>query len=97
MVDENNLYVRNAGVYFHWSVSWVYRSAAPVVAAVLQKLDEKNRSMQYPYELSVGIGIASGVFSDAGDMEHLLRVADGAMYEEKKRAKGLNVLTAARR
>ena len=64
---------------------------------IRQKLDEKNRNMQYPYELSVSIGIASGVFSDAGDMEHLLRVADEAMYEEKKRAKGLKVLPAARR
>ncbi|MGN1099645.1 MAG: hypothetical protein ACI4S9_04825, partial [Christensenellales bacterium] len=49
-IDENNLYVRNIGVYFHWVVTWGYLVTATVVIAgkMLREGDKKKRKELYP-------------------------------------------------
>ena len=56
-----------------------------------ENLAEKNRSEHYPYILSVSIGISTGTCSDSDDIDHLLRMADEAMYDEKKQSKNRNI------
>lgn len=51
------------------------------------ELDRKAASQNTPYALKVGIGLAAGRCADMEDAEHLLHVADEAMYEDKKNAK----------
>lgn len=41
-IDENNLYVRNFGIYFHWAVTWLYLSI-PTVKAIRVISHEKNK------------------------------------------------------
>lgn len=54
---------------------------------IRQKLEEKNSREHYPYVLSVSMGTADGFCSDSDDLDHLLRMADEAMYDEKKQSK----------
>lgn len=54
---------------------------------ICEKLEEKNRLEQYPYVLSVSMGTAEGICTDSEDIDHLLRMADEAMYDEKKKSK----------
>lgn len=51
--------------------------------------EKVNETGKNPYTLNVSIGSAYGECSEVDDVEHLLRVADEAMYEEKKRSKYL--------
>ncbi|MDO4572697.1 MAG: GGDEF domain-containing protein [Clostridia bacterium] len=41
-IDENNLYARSAGVYFHWVVSWLYLMV-PTLRVVRMLIGEKSR------------------------------------------------------
>ena len=41
----------------------------------------------YPYVLYVSIGIANSVCMNADDIDNLLRIADEAMYDEKRKKK----------
>lgn len=50
-------------------------------------LQSKNQAGRNPYTLHVSIGTAIGQCADLDDAEALLRVADAAMYDEKKRTK----------
>lgn len=61
-----------------------------LAAQIYQRLERKNREEQYPYRLSVSIGIADGVCSEPEDMDRLLREADETMYHTKteKRTNG---------
>lgn len=52
-----------------------------------KKLEEKNQKEINPYLLEASIGIASGTCSNLDDIEHLLRLADESMYDEKKCSK----------
>lgn len=56
-----------------------------------KKLEEKNRSKNYAYLLSVSIGTASGVCLNSDDIDNLLRIADEEMYAEKKQLKNANL------
>ena len=49
-----------------------------------KKLKEKNILGDYQYELSVSMGVASSICLNSDDIDNLLRIADEAMYEEKK-------------
>ena len=62
-----------------------------------QKLEEKNCSEHYPYVLSVSMGTANGICLDPGDIDRLLRIADEAMYDEKKQSKNKDVSTSSKR
>ncbi len=59
-----------------------------------EELERKNQEGKNSYILSVSIGLASGKCLDYDDAEHLLRVADEAMYDEKKLSKRANVPVA---
>ena len=52
-----------------------------------KQIEEKNNANNYPYVLSVSIGTASGTCLSSDDIDNLLRMADEAMYAEKKRSK----------
>ena len=52
-----------------------------------KKLEEKNIVENYPYVLYVSIGIANSVCMNADDIDNLLRIADEAMYDEKRKKK----------
>ena len=45
IIDENNLYARNAGVYFHWLISWGYLIVATVASAykTIREPDKSKR------------------------------------------------------
>lgn len=60
-------------------------------AQIHKKLEEKNRLENYPYVLSVSMGTSSGICTDSDDIEHLLRMADEAMYDEKKKSKSQKI------
>lgn len=50
-IDENNLYVRNTGIYFHWLVTYFYLVAATVktVRAVVKTKNHYKRQQIIPY------------------------------------------------
>lgn len=50
-VDENNLYIRNSGIYFHWLVTYFYFAAATVktVRAVIKTKNPYKRQQIIPY------------------------------------------------
>ena len=54
---------------------------------IAEKMEEKNQLCKYPYVLSVSTGVASEICVDSDDIYHLLRMADEAMYVEKKQSK----------
>lgn len=58
---------------------------------IYRKIEEKNILKKYPYALSVSIGTASGICMNSDDIDNLLRLADEAMYAEKKQLKEMNV------
>ncbi|MGN1048811.1 MAG: diguanylate cyclase domain-containing protein [Eubacteriales bacterium] len=60
-------------------------------AQIHKKLEEKNRLENYPYVLSVSMGTSIGICTDSDDIEHLLRMADEAMYDEKKKSKSQKI------
>lgn len=51
------------------------------------ELEKRTQLRKASYTLSVSIGVANGICTDSDDAEHLLRVADEAMYEDKKKSK----------
>lgn len=53
-------------------------------ALVSQETERSNLSGNRPYRLEFSIGVAGGRCADAEDVKYLLRMADRAMYEEKK-------------
>lgn len=68
------------------------REAMERLAAQIQRrLERANQTKQYPYHLSVSVGIADGVCKEPEDMEQLLQKADDIMYRTKmkKREKPL--------
>lgn len=52
-------------------------------AQIQQCLERANQTEQYPYHLSVSVGIADGVCREPEDMERLFRKADEVMYRTK--------------
>lgn len=50
---------------------------------IQQRLERENQTKQYPYHLSVSIGIADGVCKEPEDMERLFQKADDVMYRTK--------------
>lgn len=50
-IDENNLYVRNIGIYIHWLVTYFYLVAATVktIRAVVKTKNEFKRQQIIPY------------------------------------------------
>ena len=48
-----------------------------------EKIEEKNRLNNYPFNLSISMGTAVGICNCSDDIERLLRTADAAMYPEK--------------
>ncbi|MDD6340917.1 MAG: GGDEF domain-containing protein [Eubacteriales bacterium] len=54
-------------------------------------LNDEKRTANRRYILSVSTGIATGVCSDYDDLEHLIRVADEAMYDAKKNMKDIYI------
>lgn len=56
-------------------------------ARIHEKLEEKNCLKNGSYALSVSIGVAHGKCSDFNEVEHLMRMADEAMYGEKRLSK----------
>ncbi|MGN0493480.1 MAG: diguanylate cyclase domain-containing protein [Acutalibacteraceae bacterium] len=50
-IDENNLYVRNTGIYFHWIITYFYLVAATVktVYAVFKTKNKFKRQQIIPY------------------------------------------------
>ncbi len=56
---------------------------ARLKAMIQEEIAKKNAESAKPYLLSVSIGTAHGKCNDSDDVEHLLRVADEAMYDEK--------------
>ncbi len=52
-------------------------------AQIQQRLERANQTEQYPYHLSVSVGIADGVCREPEDMERLFRKADEVMYRTK--------------
>lgn len=54
---------------------------------IAEKMEEKNQLCKYPYVLSVSTGVSSGICVDSDDIDHLLRMADEAMYVDKKQFK----------
>lgn len=56
-------------------------------AALLESLREGFKKYSTSYELSASMGYARGTCTELDDIEHLMRVADEAMYEEKKLSK----------
>lgn len=61
-----------------------------------KELEEKNDAKKYPYILSVSMGTASGICLNSDDIDNLLRIADEAMYAEKKRSKDKRVETLSK-
>ncbi len=51
------------------------------------QLEIKNKTLNRPYKLSVGIGTSCGSCSNAEDIKRLLSEADAQMYREKRRIK----------
>lgn len=52
---------------------------------IYKKLEEKNRTENYPYVLSVSMGTANGICLAPEDIDGLLRIADEAMYDDKSK------------
>ncbi|MGN1100010.1 MAG: diguanylate cyclase domain-containing protein, partial [Christensenellales bacterium] len=48
-----------------------------------EKIEEKNRTNNYPFTLSISMGTAVDICGSSDDIERLLRTADEAMYAEK--------------
>ena len=50
-IDENNLYIRNTGIYFHWLVTYFYFVAATVktIRAVVKTKNQYKRQQIIPY------------------------------------------------
>lgn len=50
-IDENNLYVRGTGIYFHWIITYFYFAAATVktVRAVIKTKNHYKRQQIIPY------------------------------------------------
>ena len=57
-------------------------------AQIQQRLERANQTKQYPYRLSVSVGIADGVCREPEDMERLFRKADEVMYRTKTEKRG---------
>ncbi|MEA4912742.1 MAG: diguanylate cyclase [Oscillospiraceae bacterium] len=51
-----------------------------------REFEKQNDAGRVPYALTASIGTATGECADADDIGRLLRTADKAMYEKKKRA-----------
>lgn len=49
-IDENNLYVRNIGVYFHWSIIWFYflTATATIAYKIIKEQNKKRRRQIIP-------------------------------------------------
>lgn len=49
-IDENNLYARNIGVYFHWIVSWAYLIITTIIIAykIIREKDKRKRQEIIP-------------------------------------------------
>lgn len=58
-----------------------------LVLAIRQEMVQLSESSPRPYSLSLSIGTATGICDSMADFDHLLRTADEAMYDEKKRSK----------
>ena len=57
-----------------------------LITTIHEELDKKTKQRDQSYVLSVSIGVATGICMDTEDAEHLIRVADEAMYDDKKKS-----------
>lgn len=50
-IDENNLYIRESGVYFHWIVSWGYLIAATIliIRRIARETNKQKRKDLIPF------------------------------------------------
>ncbi len=60
---------------------------ARIKALIVEELDRMNAEAKDPYTLTVGMGAASKDCVDMEDAEQLVRLADEAMYEDKKNSR----------
>lgn len=70
--------------------------ANAIKAQIYEALEKKAQEIKAPYALSVSVGFATGTCSDYDGAAQLLRIADEAMYAEKKLFKKANAAMASR-
>lgn len=58
-----------------------------IYALIHQRVAEATEQQNKPYQLSVAVGCAYGPCTSQEDFAHYLRVADEAMYDDKKRGR----------
>lgn len=62
-IDENNLYTRNVGIYFHWTISWAYFVIATIIIAykIVKERDKNKRKEIGPLLLFIIAPVVAAV------------------------------------
>lgn len=63
------------------------REVEQMIERIQNELQKQNINSKHSYKLGASIGVADGRCSELKDIEHLLLLADEAMYNDKKHAK----------